>query len=50
VGGLNMEQTMLLGETKKVIHIGVKLLIVVMSIAHLILPMMQLRAEIITTT
>lgn len=45
-----MEQTMLLGETKRVIHIGVKLLITVMSIAHLILPVMELHAEIITTT
>jgi hypothetical protein len=50
VGGLNMEQTVLLGEIKKVIHIGVKLMIIVMSIPHLILPVMELRAEIITTT
>ncbi|CAI8602058.1 unnamed protein product [Vicia faba] len=42
--------TMLLGETKKVIHIGVKLLITVMSIAHLILPVTELHVEIITTT
>lgn len=32
-----MEQTVLLVETKKVIHIGVKLLITLISIAHLIL-------------
>jgi hypothetical protein len=44
-----MEQTMLLGEIKKVMHIGVKLLITVMSIAHLILAVMELRAEIIIT-
>ncbi|XP_058746438.1 uncharacterized protein LOC131619350 [Vicia villosa] len=36
-------------EIKKVIHIGVKLLISVMSIAYLILPVMELSAEIITT-
>jgi hypothetical protein len=50
VGGLNMEQTMLLGEIKKVIHIRVKLLIIVTSIPHLILPVMEFRAKIITTT
>jgi len=33
-----MEQTVLLEETKKVVHIGVKLLITVMSIAHLSSP------------
>jgi hypothetical protein len=38
-----------LGEIKKVIHIGVKLLIILMSIPHLILSVMELRAEIITS-
>ena len=47
--GLNMEQTILLAGTRKAKHTGVKFLSTVMSIAHLILAVMELRAEIIST-
>ena len=49
VDGLNMEQTSLLAGTRKAKHTGVKFLSTVMSIAHLILAVMELRAEIIST-
>jgi len=50
VDELNMEHIALLKEIKRVNHSGLKLLNIVMSNAHLILRMMELRAEIISTT
>jgi len=50
VDELNMEHRALLKEIKRVNHSGLKLLNIVMSNAHLILRMMELRAEIISTT
>ncbi|KAL0734352.1 hypothetical protein Bca4012_010562 [Brassica carinata] len=47
-GWINMEHIELLAETKKEIHIGVKLLSIVISIAHLILHVTKIRAGIAT--
>jgi hypothetical protein len=44
-GGLNLEQTVLSVKTRKVKYIGVKLLSIVMIIAHSILRVMHLHAE-----
>ena len=44
-----MERAVLLGETREVKHIGVKLMSIVMSIVHPILRVMELHVENVLT-